>query len=165
MWALFYHKTHPRHPLMTPMQWLHALFHKLGCNKQPTQIYNAAILTAEIMSQGLIPWGLDPPLCSTRATIEANSWINNCIVASYFCSAHIIDICIGVIHWVNSCSSILSWGLNLLTASASVTSLPGMYLISKPYGCIVSNTLFSLGHTSCKKILSELFYRLMVWFS
>ena len=69
--------------------------HKFGCNKQPTQISNAAILNAEIMSLDLTPWGLGPPLCSTRASLEANSWINNCIVASYFCSTHIIDICIG----------------------------------------------------------------------
>ena len=86
--------------------------------------------------------------CSTRGTLEANSWINSCIVASYLCSAQIIDICIGVMLWVDSWlvksrpfSSISSRGLTLSTASASATSLPGMYLISKSYGCVVSNTL------------------------
>ena len=44
--------------------------------------------------------------CSTRATLEANSWITNCIFASCFCSSYIIYICIGVIHWVHSCSEI-----------------------------------------------------------
>ena len=102
--------------------------------------------------------------CNTRANLEANSWINNCIVASYFCSAHIIDICFGIMHWVNSCivksspfSYISSWGLTLLTVSASATSLPGIYLISKSYDCIVSNTLGSLIGASGKKFLSDLF--------
>ena len=86
--------------------------------------------------------------CNTRATLEANSWINNCIVASLFCSTYIIDICIGVMHWVYPCSeksrpfsSISSWGLTLLIASTSATSLPGMYLISKSYSSIVSYIL------------------------
>ena len=63
-------------------------------------------------------WVLGPPLCSTRAILDANSLISNCIVASYFCSAHITDICIGVMDWVTSSivksrsfCSILSWGL------------------------------------------------------
>ena len=59
--------------------------------------------------------------CSPRATLEANSWISDCIVVSYFCSGHIIDICIGVMHWVTSCivksrplCSIPSQGLTLV---------------------------------------------------
>ena len=33
--------------------------------------------------------------CSSRAILGGNSWMNNCIVASFFCSPFIIDICIG----------------------------------------------------------------------
>ena len=36
----------------------------------------------------------------------------------------------------------------MLTASAGATCFPEMYLISKSYGCIVSNNLSSLGGTS-----------------
>ena len=41
--------------------------------------------------------------CSTRATLGANSWMSNCIVASFLCSPLIIGICIGVMLWVTSC--------------------------------------------------------------
>ena len=41
--------------------------------------------------------------CNTRATLEAKSWITNCIVTSFFCSPYIIYICIGIMHWVTSC--------------------------------------------------------------
>ena len=41
--------------------------------------------------------------CSTMGTFEANPWINNWFVASYVCLAHIINVCIGFIHGVNSC--------------------------------------------------------------
>ena len=85
--------------------------------------------------------------CSTRVTLEANSWINNCIVASYSVQytslTSVLVSCIGFIHVLKSrpFSSISSWGLTLLTASASATSLPWMYLISKSYSCIVSYIL------------------------
>ena len=39
---------------------------------------------------------------STRATLEVNPWITNCIITSFFCSPYIIYICIGVMHWVHS---------------------------------------------------------------
>ena len=92
----------------------------------------------------------------------SSCWIINCIVASFFCSAHIIDICKGVMHGVNSCivksrsfSSILSYRLTLLVASANSTSFPGMYSISKIYGGIIlSNNLCSLDGAS-DKLLSE----------
>ena len=60
-------------------------------------------------------------------------------------------------HGVNSCmvksspfNSILSLGLTLLRASESETSLPGMYLISKSYGCNLSSNHCSLGGASDK---------------
>ena len=87
--------------------------------------------------------------------LEANSGSSTALLHPYFCSPYIIYICIGVMHGVNSCivksrpfSSIISLGLTLLTASASATSLPGMCLISKLYGCILSNNLCSLGGVS-----------------
>ena len=86
--------------------------------------------------------------CSTRSTLEANSWITYCIVASCFCSPYIIYICIGVMHWVTSCivksrflCSISFWGLTLLIAFKSATLFLGMYLIPKSYSCIVSYIL------------------------
>ena len=81
---------------------------------------------------------------------------------------HIIDICIGVMHWVTSCivksrflCSISFWGLTVLIASASATSLPGMSLISKSYSCIVSLYSYRLDDASGKKVTSCL----IIWFA
>ena len=75
--------------------------------------------------------------CITRATPEANSWMNNCIVISFLCSPYIIYICIGVMHWVTSCIvksrsiSKLILRVDSAIASASATSLSEMNLVSK----------------------------------
>ena len=89
--------------------------------------------------------------CSTRATLEANSWINNWIVASYFCYAHIIGICISVMHGANSCRvksrpfSAISYEGWLCWQHLQVQP-PCLEctLFKKSYGCIVSNNLCTL---------------------
>ena len=73
----------------------------------------------------------------TGATPEANSWMSNCIVTSFFCSPYIIYICIGVMHWVTSCIvksrsiSQLILRVDSAIASASATCLSEMNLVSK----------------------------------
>ena len=60
---------------------------------------------------------------SARATLETNSWIINCIVASFFCSPYIIYICIGVIHWVHSCIEIKTLLFHLILKVDSAYSI------------------------------------------
>ena len=120
------------------------------------------------MSQDPIPWGLGPPPVVLGPLLKQTlGWITALLHPSsvhHLLLTYVLVPCIGFIHVVKSrpCSSISSWGLTLLTASASATSLPGMYLISKLHSCIVSYILCWLDGATRKKLL---FWRLIVSFA
>ena len=73
-------------------------------------------------------------------------WISNwsvfsCCVAFLMDSTCILDSC-GMSSWMvmsKPLNSVFLFGLTLLSASAIEMSLPGIYLMVKVYGCILSN--------------------------
>ena len=82
-----------------------------------------------------------------------SSWsVLSCCVAFWMDSTCILDSC-GVSSWMVTSKpliSVLSFGLTLLSASAIGMSSPGTYLMTKPYGCIWSNSLCNLGQASLR---------------
>ena len=89
-----------------------------------------------------------------------SSWsVLSCFVAFWMDSTCILDRC-GVSSWMVTSKpliSVFSFGLTLLSASPIGLSLPGTCMMTKSYGCILSNNLCNLGGASlwCFRCMSS----------